>query len=149
MTSQEFRLLDEARREVYQDLRQAAEVHRTVRKYMRPLLKPGARLFDFCEQLETISRKLINENGLNAGLAFPTGVSLNNCAAHYTPNAGDNTVLQYDDVCKVDFGVHVNGNYSVQTVAFCLIFVVLYASFPFHSYWCISLVKYEIFIISI
>ena len=44
-----------------------------------------------------------------AGLAFPTGCSLNHVAAHYTPNAGDKTVLQYDDVCKIDFGTHVNG----------------------------------------
>uniref|UniRef100_A0A672Q3R0 Methionyl aminopeptidase 2 n=1 Tax=Sinocyclocheilus grahami TaxID=75366 RepID=A0A672Q3R0_SINGR len=55
------------------------------------------------------TRKLIKESGLNAGLAFPTGCSLNNCAAHYTPNAGDTTVLQYDDVCKIDFGTHING----------------------------------------
>ena len=61
------------------------------------------------ERLENCSRKLINEHGLDAGLAFPTGCSLNQCAAHYTPNAGDTTVLQYDDVCKIDFGLHVNG----------------------------------------
>lgn len=61
------------------------------------------------ERLEDCSRKLIKENGLNAGLAFPTGCSLNHCAAHYTPNAGDTTVLQYDDVCKIDFGTHING----------------------------------------
>lgn len=61
------------------------------------------------EKLEDCSRKLIKENGLNAGLAFPTGCSLNNCAAHYTPNAGDPTVLQYDDICKIDFGTHVSG----------------------------------------
>lgn len=63
----------------------------------------------FSERLEDCSRKLIKENGLNAGLAFPTGCSLNHCAAHYTPNAGDTTVLQYDDVCKIDFGTHING----------------------------------------
>ena len=63
----------------------------------------------FSETLESISRKMISENGLKAGLAFPTGLSLNNCAAHYTPNAGDTTVLQYDDVLKVDFGTHING----------------------------------------
>lgn len=63
----------------------------------------------FSETLEGISRKTINEKGLEAGLAFPTGCSLNNCAAHYTPNAGDPTVLQYDDVCKIDFGTHING----------------------------------------
>lgn len=30
-------------------------------------------------------------------------------AAHYTPNPGDKTVLQYSDVMKIDFGVHVSG----------------------------------------
>ncbi len=61
------------------------------------------------ETLENTARKLIGENGLEAGLAFPTGCSLNHCAAHYTPNAGDTTVLKYDDVCKIDFGTHING----------------------------------------
>ena len=63
----------------------------------------------YSEELEKTARALIAENGLESGLAFPTGCSLNNCAAHYTPNAGDTTVLQYDDVCKIDFGTHVNG----------------------------------------
>ncbi|CAG0897618.1 unnamed protein product [Darwinula stevensoni] len=35
--------------------------------------------------------------------------SLNHCAAHYTPNAGDETILLQDDVCKIDFGTHING----------------------------------------
>jgi methionyl aminopeptidase len=63
---------------------------------------------------------MIKENGLEAGLAFPTGCSLNNCAAHYTPNAGDETVLQQDDVCKIDFGTHINGHIidSAFTIAF-------------------------------
>ena len=34
------------------------------------------------------------ESGLDAGIAFPTGCSLNYVAAHYTPNGGDKTVLQ-------------------------------------------------------
>ena len=46
------------------------------------------------ERLEAASRALIAEDKLNSGLAFPTGCSLNHCAAHYTPNAGDKTVLQ-------------------------------------------------------
>lgn len=52
---------------------------------------------------------LIEANKLEAGQAFPTGCSINHCAAHYTPNPGDNTVLQYNDVCKIDFGTHVRG----------------------------------------
>ena len=34
---------------------------------------------------------------------------MNNCAAHYTPNAGDKTVLKESDICKIDYGVHING----------------------------------------
>lgn len=52
---------------------------------------------------------MIKESGLDSGLAFPTGCSINHCAAHYTPNAGDNTVLGTSDVVKIDYGVHVNG----------------------------------------
>lgn len=59
--------------------------------------------------MEAHSRWMIKENGLEAGLAFPTGCSINHCAAHYTPNAGDNTVLGESDVMKIDYGVHING----------------------------------------
>lgn len=55
-----------------------------------------------------------------AGIAFPTGCSINECAAHYTPNPGDDTVLGKDDVMKIDFGTQVNGNIidCAFTVAF-------------------------------
>ncbi|XP_051979289.1 methionine aminopeptidase 2b [Xyrauchen texanus] len=108
-TSSEEKVLDQANEEMWNDFRQAAEAHRQVRKYVKSWIKPGMTMIEICEKLEECSRKLIKENGLNAGLAFPTGCSLNHCAAHYTPNAGDPTVLQYDDVCKIDFGTHING----------------------------------------
>ena len=57
-----------------------------------------------------MNRYLIGENGLHAGIAFPTGSSLNHCAAHYTPNPNDNLIITYDDVCKIDFGCQVEGN---------------------------------------
>lgn len=66
-------------------------------------------MIDICETIENGTRSLVEENGLEAGIGFPTGCSLNHCAAHYTPNAGDKTVLSYDDVMKIDFGVHVKG----------------------------------------
>lgn len=66
-------------------------------------------MIEICEELEKTARLLIGEDGLKAGLAFPTGCSRNHCAAHYTPNAGDQTVLLYDDVTKIDFGTHING----------------------------------------
>ena len=105
---------------LYQDIRRAAEVHRTVRRYAQSIIKPGIRLIDMCEQIEDMNRKLIEANGLHAGIAFPTGCSLNYVAAHYTPNAGDFTVLQYDDVMKVDFGCQIGGRIvdCAWTVAF-------------------------------
>ncbi|XP_047242472.1 methionine aminopeptidase 2-like isoform X1 [Girardinichthys multiradiatus] len=108
-TSEEKRAMDRANEEMWSDFRQAAEAHRQVRSYVRSWIKPGMTMIEICEKLEDCSRRLIKENGLNAGLAFPTGCSINHCAAHYTPNAGDPTVLRYDDVCKIDFGTHING----------------------------------------
>jgi methionyl aminopeptidase len=87
---------------------------------MQKKMVPGVKLFDMCEELEGFSRKLIKENGLEAGIAFPTGCSLNHVAAHYTPNKGDNTVLQHGDVMKIDFGTQIKGRIidSAFTVSF-------------------------------
>jgi len=109
MTNAEKKQLDTSFEDDYRDVRRAAESHRQTRKYVKSWIKPGMSMIDICERLEAHSRKMINEQGLKAGLAFPTGCSLNHCAAHYTPNAGDKTILGEHDVCKIDFGVHVNG----------------------------------------
>ena len=61
-----------------------------------------------CNTLEDTVRKLIQANGLEAGIAFPTGCSLNHIAAHWTPNANDKTVLQYDDVMKLGKTAYTN-----------------------------------------
>ncbi len=111
---------DQLNEDDYKNLRQAAEVHRQVRKHMHNYIKPGIKLIDMTEELEDRVRKLIKANGLEAGTAFPTGCSLNYVAAHWTPNPGDETVLQVDDVMKVDFGTHVKGRIidCAWTVAF-------------------------------
>ncbi|CDY45768.1 BnaC04g22540D [Brassica napus] len=107
-TSEEKRELERLEKPIYNSVRQAAEVHRQVRKYVRSIT------------LEDTVRKLISENGLKAGIAFPTGCSLNWVAAHWTPNSGDKTALQYDDVMKLDFGTHIDGHIvdCAFTVAF-------------------------------
>jgi len=93
----------------FNDLRRAAEVHRQVRQYARKTIKPGMTMTEIAELIENGTRALVEEDGLTRGIGFPTGLSLNHVAAHYTPNAGDKTVLKETDVMKVDFGVHVNG----------------------------------------
>jgi len=119
-TSAEKKAADKSNEKKWSDFRQAAEAHRQVRSYVQGFIQPGLSMIEIVEKLEAASRALVNENKLEAGLAFPTGCSLNNCAAHYTPNNGDKTVLKYDDVCKIDFGTHVNGRIidSAFTVTF-------------------------------
>ncbi|KAH0591137.1 hypothetical protein H2248_001236 [Termitomyces sp. 'cryptogamus'] len=124
MTSEEKRYNEKMANEdpetTYQSIRRAAEVHRQVRQHARKTIRPGMTMTEIVENIEAGTRALVEENGLECGVGFPTGVSLNHCAAHYTPNAGDTTVLQQGDVLKVDIGVHVKGR--IADSAFTLTF---------------------------
>lgn len=107
--SEEKRALERFQEEDLFKLRKAAEAQRQVRKYAQHIIKPGMRLIDICDQIENMNRYLINAQGIDCGIAFPTGCSINHCAAHYTPNPGDFRVLGENDVCKIDFGTQVSG----------------------------------------
>ena len=109
------------------DYRKAAEVHRQVRQHVQTVAKPGVSMSQLAQEIEDGVRALTNHQGLEpgdalkAGMGFPTGLCLNNIAAHWTPNSGaKEVILQQDDVLSVDFGVHVNGRIvdSAFTVAF-------------------------------
>jgi methionyl aminopeptidase len=75
------------------DLRKAAEVHRQTRKYAQRIIRPGMKIMDICNEIEASNERLIEASGIERGKAFPTGASLNEVAAHWTPNIGDETVL--------------------------------------------------------
>ncbi|MEN2497367.1 MAG: Methionine aminopeptidase 2 [Marteilia pararefringens] len=77
---------------------------------MRDKMKAGVDLAKFCEELEENVYKLVKEDGCRANMAFPTGVSVNECAAHYTPDIEESCIVQDGDIVKIDFGVHVNGH---------------------------------------
>ncbi|RMJ26018.1 hypothetical protein PHISP_03100 [Aspergillus sp. HF37] len=125
-TSEEKRYLDRMNNDSLQEYRQAAEVHRQVRQYAQKNIRPGQTLTEIAEGIEDGVRALTGHSGLEegdnlkGGMGFPCGLSINNCAAHYTPNAGNKMVLQDGDVMKVDFGAHVNGRIvdSAFTMAF-------------------------------
>lgn len=98
------------------DYRKAAEVHRQVRHWAQETIQPGQTLTEIAEGIEDGVRALLDNAGLErgdaleSGMGFPTGLALNNCVAHYTPNPRQKEVVLTDsDVMKVDFGVHVNG----------------------------------------
>jgi methionyl aminopeptidase len=109
ISSEEKRAAERQEEDLYDNVRLASEVHRQVRHWSRSFIKPGIKLTDMCELLENKNRELIEESGLQAGIGFPTGCSINHVAAHYTPNVGDDTVLQYGDVMKIDFGSQIDG----------------------------------------
>lgn len=93
ISSAELRAREQLRTEDYDDLRRAAEVHRQVRKHAQKIIRPGRKIMDICNEIEETNRRLIEASGLDAGIAFPTGASLNHVAAHWTPNIGDETIL--------------------------------------------------------
>ncbi|RQM05489.1 hypothetical protein DH86_00001517 [Scytalidium sp. 3C] len=125
-TNEEKRHLDRMNNDFLQEYRQGAEIHRQVRQWAQKNIKPGQTLTEIAEGIEDSVRALTGHPGLEegdnikGGIAFPTGVNLDHIAAHYSPNAGNKTVLQQDNVMKVDFGVHINGRIvdSAFTIAF-------------------------------
>jgi methionyl aminopeptidase len=113
--SEEKRAAERLEESMYNEVREAAEVHRQVRAYARKMIKPGMTMLEIVQNVEKASAALLGAktgpegDRIKRGWGFPTGVSLNHCAAHYTPNYGDKVVLQKGDVLKLDFGTHVNG----------------------------------------
>ncbi|KAJ5714115.1 uncharacterized protein N7483_011296 [Penicillium malachiteum] len=96
--------------------RKAAEIHRQVRRWTQDNVRPGQTLREIADGIDDGVRALLDNPGLEtggclvSGMGFPTGLAVNNCVAHYTPNPGQkDVILQKSDVMKVDFGVHING----------------------------------------
>jgi len=102
------------------DMRIAAEVHKQARRYIQSIIKPGLKYFDICEMIENRIVDIFGKNDLTRGIGFPVGFSANNVAAHDGPIINDTRVIDYNDVIKIDFGTHCNGNIidSAFTLAF-------------------------------
>ncbi|MBW6451271.1 MAG: type II methionyl aminopeptidase [DPANN group archaeon] len=80
----------------------------------KTLIVPGALAFDIVEAVEAM---IIDKGGL---FACPTTLSINNIAAHYTPEYGDKTIIGENDVVKLDMGVHVDGFIADTATTVCL-----------------------------
>lgn len=89
--------------DAYDKILEAGKIASKIRKYAIEKIKPGVRIYDFCEEVE---RKIVEEGGKPA---FPCNVSINNVAAHYTAFIGDSSVIPDRSVVKVDIGVHIDG----------------------------------------
>ncbi|ENN96794.1 methionine aminopeptidase [Methanocaldococcus villosus KIN24-T80] len=81
----------------------AGEIAKTVREEAKKMIKPGVKLLEVAEFVESRIRELGGEP------AFPCNISINNIAAHYTPKINDPLYFKEDDVVKLDLGAHVDG----------------------------------------
>lgn len=86
-----------------ESFRKAGKIAGKVAQDSKMLINPGETLTDVAESVE----KMIFESGAMPG--FPCNISINDTAAHYTPEIGAEAVLGEKDIVKIDLGVVVDG----------------------------------------
>jgi len=104
----------------------ASEIANKVLEQVVKECLPDKKVVDLC----SLSDKLINDlvsgvyktGKMEKGVAFPTCISIDNCAGHFSPLADDTTLLKEGDLVKIDLGVHIDG--FISLVAHTLIVTV-------------------------
>lgn len=89
--------------EIRKKYEKAQSISDKVRELAKKELKEGASALKLAETVE----KKIMENG--GKLAFPINISINEIAAHYTPDIKDTLIFKKNDLVKIDVGVHIDG----------------------------------------
>lgn len=84
--------------------RKAGKIGYEVLNTVKDMIKPGTPIIEICETTES----MILEKGAE-GFGFPTNVSIDNIAAHYSSPHGDENLVPDTGIIKLDLGVHVNG----------------------------------------
>ncbi|MFX1501390.1 MAG: type II methionyl aminopeptidase [Promethearchaeota archaeon] len=90
-------------------LQKAGKIAQAVKKYIKPKIKVGTKIFDLISDIEAKIEEL------GGFCAFPANICINNIAAHYTsPTKDDGLEINEGDLVKIDLGVHIEG-YIVDT----------------------------------
>ena len=89
-------------------LKKASEIHNNIKKSLTKDFILNNTIIQIANHIENeISNRLKNE--INNGIAFPTGINIDNVVAHYTPSNIDNYFINDNNIVKIDYGVHVDG----------------------------------------
>ena len=83
--------------------RQAGKIASKVREASKSLIMVGASYLDIAE---TVEQMIVEEGGKPA---FPVNISVNEIAAHYTPEVESTETLGEKDIVKIDLGVELGG----------------------------------------
>jgi len=89
-----------------------AKRHDQIENNILKTIRPGLRPYDLCISIE---------KQLGTDIAFPVGINIDHCAAHYSPmNSSETTVFTKDNVVKIDYGIQSDGYIldAAFTVAF-------------------------------
>ena len=89
--------------DVHEKLRFAGRVAKDTRDYGVSLIREGATVLSVADRIEAF----IRERG--ARPAFPTCLSIDSVAAHYTPTHDDPLTLRRGNLVKLDLGAQVDG----------------------------------------
>ena len=81
----------------------AGDILKNVKEMVLKIVKPGVRLLDVAEFVES---KIVELGGKPA---FPCNISINSDAAHFTPKRNDERVFKEGDIVKIDIGAHIDG----------------------------------------
>ncbi len=89
--------------DILEKVRRAGAIAAEARKLGAGMVDEGVTLLSVAEEVEAF---LVRKG---ARPAFPTNLSINEQAAHYTPRSDDKLTFKKGDVVKVDVGAHVDG----------------------------------------
>jgi len=104
--------------DVLEKYQSAAEIANNVLEQLMEYIKPGLDVVGICSYGDSLIEDLVSKKypklkKPNKGIAFPTCISVNNCACHFSPLPGDPSyVIKARDVVKIDVGVHFDGYIS-------------------------------------
>jgi methionyl aminopeptidase len=88
----------------------AGEISKKIKEYMKEIVKKDVLVVEIADKIEVRIKEL------GGDMAFPTNISIDEIAAHYTPTARDET--KASGLMKVDIGVEVGGFIADTAVSF-------------------------------
>ena len=88
----------------------AGKIAQAVKKYAREIIKPGVPLLEIAQKIDD---KIIE---LGGELGFPVNLSIDEVAAHFTPDASCTEVAR--GLLKFDVGITINGYFADTAISF-------------------------------
>jgi len=90
--------------------KRAGEIAVQIKKYAREIIKPGMNLFDIATAIDDKIAEL------GAEPAFPVNLSIDEIAAHYTPESHHEFVAK--GLLKIDIGIAIDGFIADTAISF-------------------------------